>query len=72
MRKALMIASLTAFAASAAFAAPRNVDAPAISSTEEEIVVNPNDDGAVSDFTKPVDENSQGFGRVNKQKRAKR
>jgi hypothetical protein len=72
MRKALMIASLTAFAAFAAFAAPRNSDVPAISSADEEIVVNPSDDGAVSDFTKPVDENSQGFGRSHKQKRAKR
>jgi hypothetical protein len=55
MRKTLMVVSL------------RNSELPAISSTEEEVVVNPNDDqGTVSDFTKPVDEKSQGFGRSKK------
>lgn len=70
MRKTLMVVSLTAFAAAGAFAAPRNSEVPAISSTEEVVVVNPNDDqGTVSDFTKPLDEKCQGFGRSKKVKR---
>jgi hypothetical protein len=70
MRKALMVVSLTALAATAAFAAPRNSEVPAISSTDEEVVVNSNDDqGTFSDFTRPVDEKSQGLGRSKKAKR---
>jgi hypothetical protein len=44
MRKALMIISLTAFVAAAAFAAPRNSDVPATSPTNDEIVILPVDD----------------------------
>jgi hypothetical protein len=71
MRKTLMVVSLTALSATAAFAAPRTTEVPAIDSTQEEvIVVNPNDDqGTVSDFTKPVDEKSSGLGRGRKAKR---
>jgi hypothetical protein len=68
MRKTLMVVSLTALAATAAFAAPRNSEVPAISSTEQEVVVNSDDQGTVSDFTKPVDEKPQGF----RSKKAKR
>jgi hypothetical protein len=46
MRKALMIVSLTAFAAVAAFAAPRNSDLPETTATNDEVVIVPIDDGA--------------------------
>ncbi len=70
MRKTLMVVSLTALVATAAFAAPRNSEVPAIDSSEREVVVNTSDDqGTVSDFTKPVDEKSQGFGHSKKAKR---
>ncbi len=70
MRKTLMVVSLTALATAGAFAVSRNSEVPAISSTEKEVVVNSNDDqGTVSDFTKPVDEKSQGFGHSKKAKR---
>ncbi len=44
MRKALMIVSLTAFVAAAAFAAPRNSDVPETSPTSDEVVILPIDD----------------------------
>jgi hypothetical protein len=68
MRKAIMIASLTAFAAVAAFAAPRNSDVPAISSSEEEVVILPIDD------QNTVDEKTQdcGCSKGNKPKGMKR
>lgn len=72
MRKALMIASLTAFVAVAAVAAPRR-DVSVPSSPSEEVAGNPSDDqGTVSNFTKTVDEKVQGCGCPNKPKRAKR
>jgi hypothetical protein len=46
MRKALMIVSLTAFIAAAAFAAPRNSDVPETSPTNDEVVILPIDDQA--------------------------
>jgi len=67
MRKAIMIASFTAFAAIAAFAAPRNSDVPGISSTNDEVVILPIDE----DITQVVDEKPQGCG-CNKPKKAKR
>jgi hypothetical protein len=57
MRKALMIVSLTAFAAAAAFAAPRNSDVPA--TTNDEVAALPIDDQA-SDSAKTVDDKDCG------------
>lgn len=72
MRKTLLVASLTAFAVVAAFAAPRNVDVPTTSTTTEEVAVNSNiDHGTVSNSIKPVDENMQGCG-CPKPKKSKR
>jgi len=73
MLKTLMIVSLTAFAAVAAIAAPRNVDIPVAPSPNEEVAVNPSDDqGAVTNLTRPVDEKVQGCGCGNKPKKGKR
>jgi hypothetical protein len=44
MRKALMIASLTAFAGAAAFADPSNSELPAPTPTSDEVVILPIDD----------------------------
>ncbi|GEM_PF-6275230 len=64
MRKAILIVSLTAFAAVAAVAAPRrDTNVP---STTEEVAGNP-----VEDLTKPVDEKAQGCG-CNKPKKGNR
>lgn len=72
MRKTLLIASLTAFAVVAAFAAPRNVDVPTTSTTTEEVAVNSNiDNDTVSNSIKPVDEKMQGCG-CPKPKKSKR
>ena len=73
MRKAFMIASMTAFAAVAAFAAPRDVTIPQVPTTTEEVAGTPDDRGAVTNFTKPVDEKAQGCGcGKGKPKKAKR
>ena len=61
MCKALMIATLTAFTAVGAFAAPRQVDNP--TTTEE--VAGGDTKGSI---TKPVDEKPQGCGCANKDK----
>jgi hypothetical protein len=74
MRKALMIASLTAFVAVSAVAAPRRDLTPPPSSSEE-VAGNPGDDqGTVSNFTQTVDDKVQDCGcpNTNKPKRAKR
>jgi uncharacterized protein (DUF2147 family) len=71
MFRAFMIASLTAFAAVAVNAASRDVAVPTPNPSEE-IVGTPSDEqGAVSNFSKPVEEKSQKCG-CNKPKKAKR
>jgi hypothetical protein len=59
MHKALMIVSLTAFAVTAAFAAPRNSDVTETSPTNDEVVILPIDD-QTPDSAKTVDEKDCG------------